>query len=189
MFLVCFCLCLCFCLCQLGLAGQGSDGERTLKPCARPATVEFLFSCVISWFPNSTSLICLREPWLRLPCTGQPKPRRAGRRTRFGLPTPGTLQKMDRETPPWCSFPSTNSSHPRATSHCHNKRISRLAYRRSQLLLHWTSHRVERASSSLLRTTWRRLLRMPRASTGPLGTIRHHLQETILTPPPSLPLN
>ena len=54
----------------------------------------------------------------RQPCAGQPKPRRAGRRLRVGLPIPGKSQKMDRETPPWCSFPSTNSSHPRATSHC-----------------------------------------------------------------------
>ena len=106
-------------------------------------------SCVI----KSTSLICLLESWRRQPFAGQPKPRRAGRRLRVGLPTPGMSQKMDSETLPSCSFPSTNSSHPRATSHCRNNRINRPAYRRSQLLLHWTSHRVDRDSSSLPGTT------------------------------------
>ena len=49
------------------------------------------------------------------------------------------------------SLPS-NSSHPRAFSQCLNNRISKLAHRRSQPL-HWTSHRLDRFSTSLLGTT------------------------------------
>ena len=83
---------------------------------------------------------------------------------------------------------SQSTSHTGA-QHCLNNRISGPAYRRSHLLLHWTSHRVDRASTSLLGTTRGRLLRMPRASTSQPGTIRLHLQGTIFTLPPSLTLN
>ena len=86
----------------------------------------------------------------------------------------------DRETLPWYSLPITNSSHPRATSHCPNNRISKPAHRRSQPL-HWTSHRMDRFSTGPLGTTRSRLLWMPWVSTSLLGTMRHHLQGTILT--------
>ena len=145
----------------------------------------FLFSCVISWFSNSTSLNCLLQSWRRQPCAGLPNPHRAGRRVRVALPTPGKSQKMDRETMPWCSLPSANSSHPRATSHCLNNRIIRPVYRRSQLL-HWASHRMGRARTSLLGTTRRRSLRLPQARSTLLGTIRLHLQGTTLTLPHTL---
>ena len=158
------------------LAGTGQSPRRDSQALCRPAAVEFLFSCVISWFSNSTFLICLLESWRRQPCAGQPKPRPAGRRIRVGLPTPGKSQKMDRETLPGCLLPS-NSSHPRAFSHCLNNRISKPAHRRSQPL-QWTSHRLDRFSTSLLGTTLSRLLRMPCVSTSLLGTIRHHLQRS-----------
>ena len=48
---------------------------------------------------------------------------------------------------------------------------------------------MDRATTTLLGTTRRRLLRMPRVSTSLLGTIRHHSQATILTLPASLKLN
>ena len=44
------------------------------------------------------------------------------------------------------------------------------------------------ATTTLLGTTRRRLLRMPRVSTSQLGTIRHHSQATILSLPASLTL-
>ena len=126
------------------------------------------------WFPNSTSLICLLESWRRQPFAGQPKPRPAGRRIRVGLPTPAKSQKMDRKTLPWCSLPS-NSSHPRAFSHCLNNRISKQAHKCSQPI-HWTSHRLDWLSTSFLGTTRSRQLRMPWVSTSQPGTMRHHSQ-------------
>ena len=135
---------------------------------------------MVSWFSNSTSLICLLESWRRQPCADQPKPRRAGRRIRVGLPTPDKSQKTGRTALPWCSLPSINSSHLRAISHCHNS-ISKQAYRRSQLLLHWTSHRWDRDSTSLLGTTRPQPQREFRSSTSLLGTTSLHLQGHLIS--------
>ena len=134
---------------------------------------------MISCFSNRTSLICLFQPWRQQAFSILASPEKS-RRLRVGLPTPVKSEKTHRVTLTWCSLPSTNSSHPRATSHCLNNRISSAAHRRSQPL-HWTSHRTDRFSTSLLETTRSRLLRMPWVSTSLLGTMRHHSQETILT--------
>ena len=128
-------------------------------------------SFVNSCFPNSTFLTCLSEPRRRQPCAGLPSPRRAGRRIRVGLPTPDKSQKMGRETLPWCSLPSTNSSHPRAASHCLNNRMIRLACRLSQLHLYWTKHKVLRSRTSLLGTTKHHSRWECTSSTGLPGTI------------------
>ena len=162
-----FCPCLCLCPCQQGMAGTGQSPRRDSQ--ALCLTSEFLLSFVISCFSNSASRICLLEPWRRQAFAILASPEQS-RRHRVGLPTPVKSQKTHRETLPWCSLPGTNSSHPRATSHSLDNRISKPAHRRSQPL-HWTSHRMHRASTSQL------------------GTIRHHSQATILTLPPSFSLN
>ena len=162
-------LSLSFCLCQQGLAGQ-SPRRDSQALCLTSSGRVHVFLCD-QLVPNNTSLICLLQPWRRQPFACQPKPHRAGRRIRVGLPTLGKSQKMGCTSQRMCSFPGSHNSQPRATSHCLNNRISRSAYRRSQLLLHWTSQRVDRASSSLLRTN------------------RLHSQRTTLTLLPSSKLN
>ena len=59
---------------------------------------EFLFSCVISWFPSSTFLIRVFEPWRwQLQATeGQSKLRLAGLHSRVGLPILDKPQRMSR---------------------------------------------------------------------------------------------
>ena len=120
-------------------------------------------SCVISWFPNSTSLICLFEPWRRQGGASLASPGQSSR-IRVGLPTRVKPQRMSH------SPALVLASHLRGISHCHNS-ISKQIYRRSQLLLHWTSHRWDRDSTSLL------------------GTTLLHLQGQTLTLPPSSKLN
>ena len=107
------------------------------------------------WFSNSTFLICLLEPWRRQAFAILARPEQS-RRLNVGLPTPVKSQKLDHKTLPRCSLPSMNSSHLRAISHCLHNSITKQAYRRSQLLLHWISHRMDLASTSLLGTTWSR---------------------------------
>ena len=70
-------------------------------------------SCVISWFPNSTSLICLFEPWRRQGGASLASPGQS-RRIRVGLPTPNKSQKMSH------SPALVLASHLRGISHCHN---------------------------------------------------------------------
>ena len=50
---------------------------------------------MFGWFPNSTSLICLLEPWRRQAFASLASPRQ-DRRIRGGLPTPDKSQKMGR---------------------------------------------------------------------------------------------
>ena len=78
---------------------------------------------------NRTVLICLFEPWWRLPCASLASPRRAGRRIRVGLPTPDKLQMTARRALLECSLSSTNGNHPRAASHCLNNRIHQTNHR------------------------------------------------------------
>ena len=114
----------------------------------------FLLSCVFRWFPSSTFLVCLFEPWRWHPqaIEGLSKLRLAGLLCRVGFPILDKPQRMSRGALLTCSFPSKVSSHLRAVSHCLNS-ISRLVHRCSQRYLHWTSHKVDRDSPSLLRTT------------------------------------
>ena len=88
-----------------GLAGTGQSHRRDSQALCLTSSGRVLVVLCDPLFPNSTSQICLLESWRRQPCAGLPS-----------LPTPGKSPKMDRETLPWCSLPSTNSSHPRATS-------------------------------------------------------------------------
>ena len=82
-------LCVCVSLCvSVSLAwGQGHGrAQADTGPC---------LSCVISWFPSSTFLICLLGPWRRqafasLASPGQSRP------IRLGLLTPNKSQEMSR---------------------------------------------------------------------------------------------
>ena len=130
---VCVSVCVCVCV-SWGWQDRAKSETRLSSPVPDQQLSCPCLSFVISWFSNSTFLICLFEPWRRRPCAGMPSPRRAGRRIRVGLPTPAKSQKMDRGTLPWCSLPS-NSSHPRAASHSLNNRTSKLANERSQPIL------------------------------------------------------
>ena len=51
--------------------------------------------CVISWFPSSTSLICLFEPWRRQAFASLAGPEQS-RRLRVGLPILDNPQRMSR---------------------------------------------------------------------------------------------
>ena len=170
-----------FCFKSLSLslsAGAGRDRAKSETGLSSPVPdQQRSSSCFPVCFVGFPIAHLSFVPWRRQPCAGQPKPRPAGRRLRVGLPTPVKLQKMDRETLPWCSLPS-NSSLPRAFSRCLNNRISKLAHRHSQPL-HWISHRLDWFSTSPLGTTWSRLLRMPWVSTSQPGTMRHNSQGTI----------
>ena len=115
---MCLCLCLFLCLClRVSLAWAQGHGQAQADtgPQALPDQQR---SCpclplVISWFPSSTFLICLFEPWRRLPCANLASPGQ-NRRIRVGLPTPNVSQKMSRTALSQCSPPSINSSHLRA---------------------------------------------------------------------------
>ena len=113
---------------------------------------------MISWFPSSTSLICLFEPWRRqawaFASLASPE---QSRRLRVGLPTRVKQQRMSPGVLLTCSFPSKVSSHLRAVSHYLNNRISKLALRRSHPL-QWISYRMVWFSTSLLGATRSRLL-------------------------------
>ena len=178
---------------EIGQLGAGRPGQSPRRDsqalCLTSSGRVLVFLCVFRWFPSSTSLICLLEPWRRqawaFASLASPE---QSRRLRVGLPTPVKPQRISRGVLLTCSFPSKVSSHLRAVSHYLNNRISKPVHRRSQPL-HWTSFRMVWFSTSLLGTTRSRLLRMPWVSTSQPGTMRHHSQGTILTPTSSLTLN
>ena len=97
-----------------------------------PAVVEFLFSCMISWFSNSTSLICLSHGGGSLARFSQNHAEQDVDSELVSQLRPSHRRWIVK--PCQCSFPSTNSSHPRATPHCLNNKISRQAYRRASSL-------------------------------------------------------
>ena len=171
-----------------GWQGRAESEKGLSSPVPDQQRSSSCFSCVFRWFPSSTSLICLLEPWRRqasaFASLASPE---QSRRLRVGLPSRVKPQRISRGVLLTCSFPSKVSSHLRAVSH-HLNRISKLAHRRSQPL-HWISCRMVWFSTSLLGATRSRLQRMPWVSTSQPGTMRHHSQGTTSTLTSSLKLN
>ena len=185
----CVWVCGCVCVSVSLSAGAGRDRAKSETGLSSPVPDQQRSSssfpvCSVGFPIAHLSFVCLSHGGgrLRPSQVWQVQSKVGG----VGLPTPSKSQKMSHTALPWCSPLSINSSHLRAISHCHNS-ISKQENRRNQLLLHWTSHRWDRDSTSLLGTI--RPQRELRSCTSLLGMAVHHLQRQTLTLTPSSTLN